>query len=44
MSGSVLVDSGPLVAYLDRSDQFHEWAIGRFRVVPAPFLVPEAVI
>ncbi len=44
MSGVVLVDSGPLVAYLDKSDQFHAWAVERFRELPAPFLVPEAVI
>jgi predicted nucleic acid-binding protein len=44
MSGMVLVDSGPLVAYLDASDQFHEWAVERFSELPAPFLVPEAVI
>lgn len=44
MRGSVLVDSGPMVAYLDKSDHYHDWAVERFGGVPAPLIVPEAVI
>ena len=44
MSDPVLLDAGPLVAYLDETEQFHEWAVDRFRELPVPFLTPEAVL
>ena len=44
MSDPVLIDAGPLVAYLDEMEQFHEWAVDRFRELPVPFLTPEAVL
>ena len=44
MSHPVLIDAGPLVAYLDETDQFHEWAVARFSELPVPFLTPEAVL
>jgi len=40
----VLLDTGPLVAYLDRSEQFHAWAVERFRQCTSPLLVCEAVL
>ena len=40
----VLVDTGPLVAYLDRSDRDHEWAKEEFMRLRRPLLSYEAVI
>jgi predicted nucleic acid-binding protein len=42
--GTVLLDTGPLVAYLDRSDHFHDWAQEQFRQVKSPQLTCEAVL
>jgi uncharacterized protein len=39
-----LTDSGPLVALLDRSDQYHEWAAEQFSQFSAPLLTCEGSI
>ena len=39
-----LLDTGPLVAALDRRDRYHEWAYGQFGTLPLPFLTCEAVL
>jgi predicted nucleic acid-binding protein len=44
MNGSVIADAGPLVAYLDRSDQHHDWAVAAFAQLSAPLLTCEAVM
>ena len=45
MSGpSVIVDTGPLVAYLVKGDQFHRWAVAKFDELDAPFMTCEAVL
>lgn len=44
MNGPVIADAGPLVAYLDRSDQHHEWAVATFAQLTAPLLTCEAVM
>jgi predicted nucleic acid-binding protein len=41
---SLLCDTGPLVAFLNRGDQYHEWASGRFDQITQPLLTCEAVI
>ena len=40
----ILADTGPLVAYLDRSDRDHEWAKEAFSAINRPLLTCEAVI
>ncbi len=40
----VIVDTGPLVAYLDRSDRDHVWAKEHFQQLTRPVLTCEAVI
>lgn len=39
-----LLDAGPLVAYLDQSDQHHAWAVRQFRALTRPLISCEAVI
>ncbi len=43
MSG-IIADTGPLVAYLDRSDRDHAWAKETFMEITRPLLTCEAVI
>jgi len=40
----VLLDTGPLVAFLNRRDDFHEWAKEQLDDVGPPLLTCEAVI
>jgi predicted nucleic acid-binding protein len=40
----VIVDSGPLVAVVDRQEPRHAWAVARLRELPTPLLVCEPVI
>lgn len=40
----VIADTGPLVAYLDKSDRDHEWAKDHFQRFTDPLLTCEAVI
>jgi predicted nucleic acid-binding protein len=37
------VDSGPLVAYLNRNDEFHEWAVETLDALGAPLHTCESV-
>ena len=41
---NVLVDTGPLVAFLVETDSHHAWAVERFQELPAPFLTCEPVL
>lgn len=40
----IIIDTGPLVAYLDRSDRDHAWAKETFMEITRPLLTCEAVI
>jgi uncharacterized protein len=44
MAVKLLCDMGPLVAFLNRSDQYHSWAKRQFDQISPPLLTCEAVI
>jgi len=39
-----ILDTGPLVAFLDRSDSFHDWSDEQFRSKSPIFITCEAVV
>ena len=39
-----ICDTGPLLAYLNRNDPHHKWAVSLMREVRAPLLVCEPVL
>jgi predicted nucleic acid-binding protein len=40
----VVLDTGPLVAFLNKSDRYHEWAVMQFSRLLPPFYTCEAVL
>jgi uncharacterized protein len=44
MSDPVLLDTGPLVAFLKAKDHFHPWAVDQLDRLPFPLLTCEPVI
>ena len=44
MRSGVLLDTGPLVAYLRPRDDHHQWAVGQFQALDAPFVTCEPVV
>ena len=40
----VIVDTGPLVAFLNKNDSYHEWAKTQFSIITPPFISCESVI
>lgn len=41
---AAIADTGPLVAFLDRSDRYHEWVAARIAELRVPLLVCEPVL
>jgi len=41
---AAIVDSGPLVAFLDRAGQYHRWVVERVEELEPPLLVCEPVL
>jgi predicted nucleic acid-binding protein len=41
---TTICDTGPLLAYLNRNDPHHEWAVGLLKRVRPPMLVCEPVL
>ena len=41
---AAIADTGPLVAFFDRGERNHAWAIEQVRKLEAPLLVCEAVL
>ncbi len=39
-----IVDTGPLVAFLDRAEQHHHWVVAQVEELPPPLLVCEPVV
>jgi len=41
---SVILDTGPLVALLDRGEKHHSWAVRQLQMLPLPWITCEAVL
>ncbi len=44
MPRAAIVDTGPLVAYLDRGERHHDWTVEQVKALDAPLLVCEPVL
>src|SRR5690348_11009040 len=44
MKSGVLLDTGPLVAYLYPRERHHEWAVEQFETLDRPFISCEPVL
>src|SRR5690242_17846365 len=44
MRSGVLLDTGPLVAYLYRRERYHDWAVAQFTNLDLPFVSCEPVL
>ncbi len=44
MPRAAIVDTGPLVAYLDRGERHHAWTVEQVKALDAPLLVCEPVL
>ena len=44
MSGQILIDTGPLVAFINRKDRFHDWSDALLTSLSYPLLTCESVI
>lgn len=44
MTNLIILDTGPLVAYLSHSDKYHGWAKKRFQEIVSPVVTCQAVV
>ena len=44
MKRQVIIDTGPLVAFLSQRDSYHQWAVRELDDIAYPLLTCEAVI
>ena len=44
MPRRAIADTGPLVAYFDRRERYHDWAVSQFNVLAPPLLISEPVL
>jgi len=44
MRRHIILDTGPLVAFLNRNDSYHLWSSSQWREIEAPFFTCESVI
>ncbi len=44
MPQTAIADTGPLVAYFDRRERHHDWAVEQFDLLEPPLLVNEPVL
>lgn len=44
MKQHVLLDTGPLVAFLRKQERFHQWVLAQWDTIQPPFLTCEAVL
>lgn len=44
MNREVILDTGPLVAFLDRKDNYHDWALAAWDDIEPPMLTCESVL
>jgi len=44
MRRQVILDTGPLVAFLNGRDRYHDWAVQQWEQIQAPMLTCEAVV
>jgi len=40
----IIIDTGPIVAFLNKADSYHEWALRQFSELIPPFYTCESVI
>jgi uncharacterized protein len=44
MKSRIIIDTSPLVAFIDKSDNFHQWTIATWKKLIPPLFTCEAVI
>lgn len=44
MKSKIIIDTSPLVAFIDKSDNFHQWAVKTWKKLHPPLFTCEAVI